>query len=75
MTAALQREIGVEELRAQNRSKSDQLRKVKADSDIGPGQGTPHKPKARDLTREGTDEEFSKSLLAELQAGGHVSSD
>lgn len=68
-------EIEVEELRAQNRATSGQLRKVKADSDIGPGQGTPHAARKRDLSKEGTDEEFAKGLLSELQAGGHIPSD
>lgn len=68
-------EIEVEELRAKNTAQREQLRKVKADSDIGPGQGSPHKPRKRDLTREGTDEEFARETLAELQAGGHVPSD
>lgn len=67
-------EVEVDELRAQNKAKSDQLRKVKADSDIGPGQGSPHAARKRDLLKEGSEEEFRDGLLSELEAGGHISS-
>lgn len=68
-------EIEIDEARAKNKSQADTIRKVKADSDIGPGQGSPHTPKKRDFSKEGTDDEFARNLVSELQAGGHIPPD